>query len=234
MTTHADALVSALAGDEPRLDLACLAIASTLSDERVDAEGVLEELDTWGARVQSKASTVFEGVDTLERLLAGELDFAGQEQDFDAPENSFLPHVVQTRRGLPILLSTVYLEVARRAKLPLFGVGLPGRFVVGYESRPGSIIVVDPFSRAQPLTLDQIRQLCADAGAPFQLDFLRPVPVRFMCLRMLRNLVGSYRRRQRWAKARTTLDLWLALAPQDKSAWDAYAQVLAMQVHRAG
>lgn len=78
-------------------------------------------------------------------LLGGRLGFHGTPADYDRLPSSLLHEVLRRRRGLPILLSVVWLEVARRAGAPVYGLGLPGHFVVGFGD-PAEGVVVDPFA----------------------------------------------------------------------------------------
>ena len=90
--------------------------------------------------------------------------------------------VLARRRGLPILLSVVYIEVARRADIPIAGVGFPGHFVVAhFGTRPP--LLMDPFRRGAILS--------AEGGH----EVVRPSPPHEIAMRMLNNLVGSYERR---------------------------------------
>lgn len=115
------------------------------------------------------------------RTLAADHGFTGNREDYDHPDNSMLDLVIERRVGLPILLSVVYVEVARRAGMPVAGVGMPGHFVVAHFGREPAI-VLDPFagSAMQP------------TSAPSEVE---PWNAHAIALRMLNNLVGAYTRR---------------------------------------
>jgi regulator of sirC expression with transglutaminase-like and TPR domain len=109
--------------------------------------------------------------------------------------------VLERRRGLPILLSTVYVEVARRAGIAIAGVGLPGHFLVGHFGQTPPCLL-DPFS----------------AGAPIEVEAevdLRPSSPHETAVRMLNNLVGTYRRRGDLARAIRAGELRLELPLND-------------------
>src|ERR687885_532557 len=111
----------ARAPDPPLADLA-LALAAEFGD--VDAVGPC----AGDAVAEARACA---------GLLGGRHGFAGDREEYDHPDNSMLDRVLERRRGLPILLSVVYVAVAERAGVPLGGVGLPGHFVVGhFGARP--------------------------------------------------------------------------------------------------
>lgn len=100
---------------------------------------VRDELDSLAAAVPGEGS----GAERLRAVLG---DFHGTPRDYAELASSLLPEVVRRRRGLPILLSAVWLEVARRAGIRAYGVGLPGHFVVAVEEPDGSALLVDPWT----------------------------------------------------------------------------------------
>jgi hypothetical protein len=134
-----------------RFDELALSIA-TLDETPFERAQVLEQLDVWGEKIARESrGSLLAGVDALERLLGREIALTGDRDTFDAPVNSFLPRVLERKRGLPITLSIVYVEVARRANLPLFGVSLPGHFVAGYAFGEKTMLI-DPFDSGRKLT----------------------------------------------------------------------------------
>ena len=135
-------------------------------------------------------------------MLGDRYGFEGDKKRYDRPENSMIDLVLETRRGLPILLSVVYVEVGRRAGLPLCGVGLPGHFVVGhFGERPP--VLMDPFHRGTVLGEQPVK--------PW-----RPHEIG---LRMLNNLVGSYERRGDLARTLRAAEMRLEL-PVDAAVRD--------------
>ena len=77
--------------------------------------------------------------------------FTGNEEECDDPRNSFLNDVLDRKKGIPITLSLVYMELARRHGLPVWGVSFPGHFLVKYAADSGEIII-DPFNTAAVMT----------------------------------------------------------------------------------
>src|SRR5215213_3581987 len=137
---------------DPRLDLLALALAAEFRD--VDARQALAKLDVLGAELaEAGATTPEEETRACSALLGEKHGFTGDRERYDHPENSMLDVVLSRRRGLPILLSVVYVEAARRADVPLAGVGLPGHYVVAHF---GAIepLVLDPFSGGAEVTVD--------------------------------------------------------------------------------
>ena len=164
---------------DPSLEDLALSIAAEFRS--VDEEDAHARLDALGEEMTSALrglSTPRAQAHAVSAVLGDRHGFEGDKKRYDRPENSMLDLVLQTRRGLPILLSVIYVEVGRRAGLPLGGVGLPGHFVVGhFGSRPP--VLLDPFHGGSVLGEQPVKQW-------------RPHEI---ALRMLNNLVGSYERR---------------------------------------
>lgn len=219
----AERLADELESPEPRLDEVALAIAS-LDPHPLDEAATLSILDDWAGLVRERARGEPD-LDDLQQVLGEQLGLAGDREEYDAPENSFLPRVIATRRGLPILLSVVWIEVARRVGIPLFGVGLPGHFVVGHSPRPGAVALLDAFEGGARLAPAEVVALVERAGATFHQSFLAPASARSIAVRMLRNLAGSYARRARVDEARSAAQLWLAASPEDPAAIELFKEL---------
>jgi regulator of sirC expression with transglutaminase-like and TPR domain len=197
-----------LAADpDPPVEELALAVAAELREP--DRDTTLGRLDQLGEQLALLAS----GGDGPEveawacgEVLGGRHGLAGDREDYDNPDNSMLDLVLQRRRGLPIALSVVYVAAARRAGIPLAGVGLPGHFVVAHfgASPP---LVLDPFGGGVRVVVQ----------APSRL--VRPWSPHETALRMLNNLVAAYTRRARLGDAIVASRLRLALPlPDDERA----------------
>ncbi|MGW8889808.1 transglutaminase-like domain-containing protein [Streptomyces sp. NPDC055749] len=140
----------------------------------------------------------------LAELLGERCGFAGSPRDYQRLESSLLQQVLRRRRGLPILLSVVWIEVARRAGTPVYGVALPGHFVVGFGD-PEERVLADPFAGGAPLSGQDAELLVAGAtGAPLEPSMLVPASPVEIVLRILNNI-------RAWAAARperTDVALW--------------------------
>jgi regulator of sirC expression with transglutaminase-like and TPR domain len=169
---------------DARLDELALALAAEF--RAVDAAAALAALDGLGASLAEQVAAAGDGpeaeVEACAALLGRRCGFAGDTEHYDDPRNSMLDVVLERRRGLPILLSVVYVEVARRAGVPLAGVGLPGHFVVGHFGAAPALLL-DPFAGGAPVHGAQPQAL------------LRRWRPHEIVMRMLNNLVGSYLRR---------------------------------------
>ena len=194
-----------LAADpDPPLDLLALAIAAEF--RAVDAPAVLERLDDLGgelaAAVGAAPRSPAAELAACRRQLAERHGFLGSHERYDDPENSMLDLVLRRGRGLPILLSIVYIEAARRAGITLAGVGLPGHFVIGHFGADPPLLI-DPFNGGAPLE--------SPLGSS-PLPRSRPHQIAG---RMLNNLLGSYERRGQLGPALRAAELRLRLPAVD-------------------
>jgi regulator of sirC expression with transglutaminase-like and TPR domain len=198
---------------DPRLDELALALAAELRAGGVaaglpatDAAAALATIDALGAELAGAVAATDRTAATEARacaeLLGGRHGFTGDRQRYDDPENSMLDVVLRRRRGLPILLSVVYVEVARRAGVGLAGVGLPGHFVVGHFGAAPPLLR-DPFSGGRPVAGEHPAHL------------VRPWHPHEIALRMLNNLVGSYQRRGDIGAAIRAAKMRLALPAEE-------------------
>ena len=127
------------------------------------------------------------------RRRARRLGFRGNPDHYYDPANSYLDHVVATRRGIPISLSVLTIAVARRQGIDLVGVGMPGHFLVRSASDPS--LYVDPFGGGQVLDTAGARALFHTLHGPdagFSQTMLTPVGPRSIVTRMLNNLVAVF------------------------------------------
>jgi regulator of sirC expression with transglutaminase-like and TPR domain len=119
------------------------------------------------------------------------LGFRGNREDYLDPDNSYLNRVLDRRLGIPITLAAVYLFVARRLRLPLVGVNMPGHFLLRWHGTD-TTFYIDAFNEGLLLNEDQCRDFCITNG--FGVESLRePATPRQILLRMCRNLHGIYR-----------------------------------------
>ncbi|MFC3716674.1 SirB1 family protein [Luteimonas soli] len=179
------------------------------------AAGMREEIDAlehWALKMQAINHHLFE-----------ELGYAGDHDQYYDPRNSYLNEVFERRRGNPISLAMVQMEVARRLGVPLDGVSFPGHFLVRLPVDDG-VLVMDPFNRGRPLDVDELRQrarphLGGDAPDDDALSqILHPASHRAILMRVLRNLHGVYSDGEDWERATRSADRLLKLSPNDPDA----------------
>ena len=200
------------------LDRAALLLAAE-EYPLLQIEPYLSLLDSFASRARVRDDLFADPVTRIMRLnevLFSEFGFRGNtDQYFDA-RNSFLNDVLDRRTGIPITLSVVYLEVARRIELPLVGVGLPGHFLVKYDDGAQENLL-DPFHGGRLLTEDDCRAKIAEmyqGEMRFHKALLAAVSKRQILLRMLRNLKGIYAQAKDHAKTLSVIERLLLLAPE--------------------
>jgi len=194
--------------------------------------GTLDALARAALPAIDAAGSTRGAVDALRRLLFEEYSLHGNESEYYDPPNSFLNDVLDRRCGIPITLSLVFVEVARRAGLDARGVGFPGHFlakVVANEAKPApgaahgpepaeAAIVVDAFRGGR--VLDRagcealLRSVAGDA-ATFDPRMLRAARPRDILFRLLTNLKQIYLRSRSLEQALACCDRILLLAPDD-------------------
>jgi regulator of sirC expression with transglutaminase-like and TPR domain len=194
-----------------RGDLASALLAVERADEprRRQVEAALDQI---AARVQARASdAIDQQVAALRAVLRG---FEGDRESYYAPQNSHLSRVIERRRGLPILLSSLWMLVGTRAGLQVHGVGLPGHFIARVGGDQG--LLVDPFSGGILLDREVCRrhvERALQGRGSFHEDHLRPVTLPELLERVLRNLLNAHRLQQEPAERYRIATLWASLRP---------------------
>lgn len=148
-------------------------------------------LESWAAEVARRLGKARSGIDRIETLvefLGHDVGLSGNEADYDNVNNSLLPEVIETRQGIPITLSLVYLLVARRCGLEFDGVGLPAHFII----RSGAHFF-DPFRGGRRLGMEDCRSIAERHGFTLRPEHLQPVTSRQMLTRMLGNILALAR-----------------------------------------
>jgi regulator of sirC expression with transglutaminase-like and TPR domain len=203
--------------DSTPLDLAALQLA-TIEFPNITPEPFQQLLDSYARELGQRISPTTDGeefVGSFTEYLFDELGFEGNEDDYYDPANSCLNEVLTRRRGIPITLSVVCIEIARRLGRPVVGIGLPGHFVVQYNDGIFATYI-DPFNNGQLLLETECYDLARRAtGMQLRNDpsLLAPVTTRQIVLRMLNNLRSAYFLRQEPQKALKVLDLLISADP---------------------
>ena len=211
------------------------AAASLAQDEypEVDVAQVLAQVDRIQVRLTRRVAEVDDELKRLQVLNAcffEELGFAGNVNDYYDPDNSFIHLVLRTRRGIPISLAVIWLELAQGLGLDAQGVNFPGHFLVKVhlsEPRQGQV-VIDPFT-GESLGRDELLERVQSMATPVHrerhqdpddvlLAHLHPATGRDIIWRMLRNLEEVYRAQgdtRRMAAVRARIDVMRETADQD-------------------
>lgn len=187
----------------------------------LDVEAYLRQIDELATSVQQRLPAqagLEDTLVTLNQFLFVEQGFSGDTETYDDPRNSFLNEVLDRKRGIPITLSIIYMEVGRRLGLPLMGVSFPGHFLVKFSTREGEV-VLDPFSGGSLLSKEDLEEILEETYGPAESinapleRLLTAAGNKEILVRMLRNLKGAYLRRELFEKALTVVDRILVIQP---------------------
>jgi regulator of sirC expression with transglutaminase-like and TPR domain len=197
----------------------------------VDPKSVEHEIITLANRVKTRVHG-----DQPQALLAhlhdvlfDEEGFAGSDEDFYNPLNSYLPVVLETKRGLPITLCLIYRLVAERLGMKAWGVGLPGHFLAGVQCGSDSMLV-DCFDRGRILNPDEAHEqmiLHLGPDVEWSPDLLAPVSNRRFLTRILQNLLNLFSSEDHYPDVAAMLELEMLLWPEQSHLQRDLALVLA-------
>ncbi len=217
------------AADRPGPDLAAPAfLIARLEYPNLDPGPYLDRLEAMGDAALHRLATdpgheapLAARVDALNQYLFSDLGFFGNREQYDDPRNSCLNEVLDRRTGIPITLSVIYVEIARRAGLRTEGVNFPGHFLVRalhdlHTDDPGEGLIVDPFHGGAILNETDCRTLLhrhMGEEAAWEPELLARATRRQILVRMLLNLKRLYVRWRSFPQARFVTDLLLALTP---------------------
>ncbi|WP_187148958.1 SirB1 family protein [Candidatus Korobacter versatilis] len=207
--------------EDDRIDLlhASLTIART-EYPNLDIRNYVTRVEALASKVRSRLSpeaSTIETVNTLNHVMFHEMNFRGNREDYYDPRNSFLNDVIERRLGIPITMSVLYMEVARRVGLPLVGVGMPGHFLLKVYDVEGRQILIDPFNNGSMLNASECEQRMKEIYAGevrFKPEFLLPVSRRQILTRMLNNLRHIYMTVRQFRKTLAIVDLVVAIYPR--------------------
>ncbi len=189
-------------------------------DNRARAGDSLADLDALAGRLKERLVLCADDdqrLDRLVELLAAEEKFHGNRRDYYNPRNSFLNEVLASRAGIPVTLSLVYLEVARRVGLPLRGVAFPGHFLTACDCGEETIYL-DPFNGGRRLDEAGCRRFYREITGgrdDFSPRFLRPANPRQILARLLGNLKSIYLKNEDWGRALVAVQHLVWLDPRD-------------------
>ncbi|WP_026079701.1 SirB1 family protein [Spirulina subsalsa] len=153
----------------------------------------------------------------INKYLYEDLGFRGNKADYYDPRNSFLNDVLDRRLGIPISLSLLYLEVAKRLNFPMVGIGMPGHFILRPEFENVGIFI-DPFEQGNILFEQDCQDILSklyQQSVILQPEFLHPISKHQFLARILTNLKFIFLNRQLFSKAVATIDRILLLFPEN-------------------
>lgn len=204
--------------DEQQLDLETGAfLIARYAYPGIDPKAYSRKLDEMAWEVRDRLGRRVSGeeaVKALNRYLFTEQGFRGNTKNYYDAENSYLNRVLDRRTGIPISLSAIYLLVGRRLGLPVFGIGMPGHFLVKYESERYRMFI-DCFNAGALLTEKDCARFLIQAGYGFDERYLQKSSTRAILARMIKNLVAIYGKLDDSVKA-TRLTRFLQILEGDR------------------
>ena len=210
------------AHEDASIDLAAAALAIARTEyPSLDVPYYLSRLEDLSRRVRGRmrsSPTDRELIALINRVLFDEEGLRGNRDDYYDPRNSFLNDVLDRKLGIPITLSVVYMDVARRVGFPIAGTGMPGHFLLKHYDVITGEIIIDAFNRGRIVGNAECQQRLDEIYSgqiELQPEFLQPVTHREILTRMLNNLRQIYFTQRNMTKGLATLDLLLAIPPRD-------------------
>jgi regulator of sirC expression with transglutaminase-like and TPR domain len=208
---------AALDEDAFPLDRAAFALAEE-EYPGFEVQTYLRKLDSLAASVEvlvGEDRTPVGMIESINEILFVQEGLRGNTKDYYDPRNSFLNEVLDRKLGIPISLSVIYIEVAKRLDFRINGIGFPGHFLVKHVAGDHEIII-DPFNLGKILTMNDCQELLdrVHSGA-VQMNalLLQPMDKRAIITRMLYNLKGIYAQKEQFQKTISVIDKILLLNP---------------------
>ena len=209
-------LVKLLESPNEQIDLfeAALLVAK-LDNPDVEIGAYQSQLGEMAGELAARLPAESDGSARLKALieyLFVENGFHGSRTDYYNRANSYINTVLDDREGIPITLSVLFIELARRIGMEnVSGVALPGHFIVKFATQDGEEQFIDAFESGKTLTASEVREIVTITGRRFAKEFLRAATKREIIVRMLRNLVTIARKSQSQVNTLGYLDLIVAL-----------------------
>lgn len=185
--------------DDEQIDLAEATLLIAAEEyTQLNIKDYLEKLDHLGDLARERAADARDAGDVISALnstLFEELGFHGNRDSYYDPRNSFLNQVIDRRTGIPITLTVVYMEVAKRIGFQIRGVGLPYHFIAKHEAENGDIFI-DPFNEGRNLSATGCAALLTEISGgkdELQPEHLESLSNKRILARILLNLLGLYK-----------------------------------------
>ena len=210
--------------DDPDLLLACLTLAQGIAQPELDLVGTAARFNLLAEAAAARIDRQLGDVDQMQELcefLFVDQGFQGEKEDYYDPLNSFLPILLDRKRGIPIALSALLLIIAEKLKIPAYGVGLPGHFIVGVNG-PANAYHFDPFHGGRPVTFRECARMVEESTGyqgPFEPQWLQPVSTVAIITRMLENLRQIYLARREWGNSLRVIQHLRVVVPDRVDLW---------------
>ncbi len=209
---HYDLLLDFVLQRDFSLERALFLLAKPLYPE-VDYVLIESHLNELANELRKRITVLEDPYDIVQRVndfFLNEIGFSGNSKDYYNPDNSVLHRVLETHRGIPISLGTVYLLVGRRLNLPVFGVGAPAHFLVKFVLE-GKEIYVDVFNGGRIMSRKDAQEFISDMGFSFEPRFLKESSDLEVLARTCRNLARAFSAADEQPKANVLMELSIEL-----------------------
>ncbi len=211
-------LARVVGGKEENIDLVHAALLlARLDNDEVDVEAYRRDVERMAQKVRerlAKDAAEADRLAALNQFFFKDRGFHGSRADYYHRSNSYLSEVIDDREGLPITLSVLYIELARRLGLKVEGVGLPGHFVVRHVPAKGEPRLIDVYEGGTPLTRAEAARKAQDiTGRPLRDEHLQAIGKKAVLVRMLHNLLNVAQREKDSAAMLRYLDAILTVSP---------------------
>ncbi len=196
-------LAKTKSGEEINLESAILLLMQ-YGHPNADPKMVTDTLDNFAKEFSSKVSLKEKNeiiVSELTKFLSETKGFKGNKSNYFDPDNSYFDTVIKNKTGIPISLSAIYILIGQRLNLPIVGIGLPGHFILKYNT-PKNPIYFDPFNDGKVLSTKDCADLVRSFGIEFQEHYLFPLTYRDIIVRMMYNLNKVYQKNKEDEKAK--------------------------------
>lgn len=209
--------IAALDDEALFLDRAALIMALEEYPD-LNVQEYLRKMDTLAARAEVLIGLDRSAVNIIEAInevLFVQEGLRGNSDDYYDPRNSYLNEVLDRRLGIPISLSVIYIEIARRIGFSIKGIGFPEHFLIKHVTNDRDIII-DAFDMGRILTLNECQELLDKihkGSVEMNASMLQPMAKRTILTRMLYNLKGIYTQQEQYFKALSVIDKILMLNP---------------------
>lgn len=214
------------------LDFPLLEAAVSLAHDEypeLDVQTVLDGVDQLLERLRRRIpadAAPLQKLRVLNQFFFSELGFGGNANDYYDPDNSFVHAVLQTRRGIPITLAVVWMELAQGVNLSVRGIAFPGHFLVKVDLPLGQAVIdpLDGKSLSREVLSERLEPFRRRTGMVDELDtplglYLQSAPGRDIIARMLHNLKEIYRAQHDWARMLAVQERLIVLLPES---WSEY------------
>jgi regulator of sirC expression with transglutaminase-like and TPR domain len=164
----------------------------------LDVTPYVKQLNNFALELKQKLISVSDPTEILRRTISffvEEKGFIGNRDDYYSEHNHYINRVLETKIGIPLTLSIIYLLVGKRIDLPISGIGLPGHFTLRFMFGSTNVYF-DPFNNGKILSRADCEELVKNLGFSFSDEYLQPVTNRQILERMLRNIILSLEKQQ--------------------------------------